>query len=244
MDRQSTISQRSTQRSNTVYLVGCGGVGSWLAQALSKTLEPRDTLILIDGDVLTEKNLDRQLFPASAVGKPKSDILAETLRARCTVKSIPAFFTDTMSFVSEDGIWFVAVDNHPARLAVLHTVDVKGRMAFFAANEYRDAEAYVYYKDWRDTKLDPRSYYPEILTDHTGDPLSPCTGEAQVASPQLAISNMAAATYSMWLYWFWTRESDKLDCDAFFPVKVSSNFSKVKVTTKGDLETHEVGTTV
>ncbi len=41
-----------------IYIIGCGGVGSWLASAVAR-LENPNHLVLVDGDDLEEKNLDR-----------------------------------------------------------------------------------------------------------------------------------------------------------------------------------------
>ena len=49
-----TLSQKS------VLVAGLGGVGSWAAEALARAGVGR--LILIDGDVVTPSNLNRQLF--------------------------------------------------------------------------------------------------------------------------------------------------------------------------------------
>lgn len=67
----------------TVALVGCGGTGSHLAQALARIAvhvraggdPPR--LIFIDGDTVEEKNVGRQLFTPADVGHNKAQVLAE-----------------------------------------------------------------------------------------------------------------------------------------------------------------------
>lgn len=66
-----------------VALVGCGGTGSHIAQALARIAvhaaqggqEPR--LIFIDGDEVEEKNVGRQLFTPHDVGRNKAMALAE-----------------------------------------------------------------------------------------------------------------------------------------------------------------------
>ena len=62
-----------------VILFGCGGVGSWCAEALVRT--GIGAITLVDPDVVAPSNINRQL-PATTltVGLPKVDVLAARLR--------------------------------------------------------------------------------------------------------------------------------------------------------------------
>ncbi len=62
-----------------VILFGCGGVGSWAAEALVRT--GIGAITLVDPDVVAPSNINRQL-PATTltVGRPKVEVLAERLR--------------------------------------------------------------------------------------------------------------------------------------------------------------------
>ena len=61
-----------------VHLVGCGGIGSFVALALAKLGCPH--LCLYDDDRVEEHNVPNQLFRLSDVGRPKVEALAEVLR--------------------------------------------------------------------------------------------------------------------------------------------------------------------
>ncbi len=63
--------------STTVHLVGCGGIGSLVALALSKLGCGR--LELYDDDRVEEQNVPNQLFRTADVGRPKVEALAEIL---------------------------------------------------------------------------------------------------------------------------------------------------------------------
>lgn len=55
-----------------VLVIGCGGLGGYVAEELARLNV--DYLILVDGDYYTESNMNRQigaLFPRSARTKPK-----------------------------------------------------------------------------------------------------------------------------------------------------------------------------
>ena len=64
------------------YLVGCGGTGSWLAPSLgriARTLSRQGkntTLILIDADIVEQKNVLRQNFCDAEIGLNKAQTLA------------------------------------------------------------------------------------------------------------------------------------------------------------------------
>ena len=63
-----------------VVVVGLGGVGSWVAEALARTAIGR--LTLIDGDTVEESNTNRQM-PAmdGYYGQLKTEVMAARLRA-------------------------------------------------------------------------------------------------------------------------------------------------------------------
>lgn len=60
-----------------VVLLGCGGLGSNIAAMLLRS-GVRD-LVLVDSDAVEADNLNRQLFFADQIGRPKVEALAETL---------------------------------------------------------------------------------------------------------------------------------------------------------------------
>ena len=73
--RQEALALR-TQRG--VAIVGCGGVGSWIAYMLALAGVPN--LWLFDGDNVSDHNLNRLLLPPTAIGQPKSTALADAIR--------------------------------------------------------------------------------------------------------------------------------------------------------------------
>jgi len=63
-----------------VVIVGCGGLGGWVAEALARM--GIGQLRLIDGDRFQENNLNRQLAcTEETIGQPKANALARRLRA-------------------------------------------------------------------------------------------------------------------------------------------------------------------
>jgi hypothetical protein len=218
-----------SERPIQAVVIGCGGTGGFLARLLDKTLPRRSVITLYDSDIIEPRNLDRQLFDTSDVGRPKVDALADKLML--DTLAIHSFFTSSLQ-VPKAAHLFCCADNNTARLETIKAADLYGSIAVIMGNEFTDADAYYYSPKWKGTPLDPRSYYPELLNPE--DPHDPnnCTGVALEAAPQLAISNSLAASYAMWLWWFWKHENNITDA---IPVRVSSNFAKIKTITKEQL---------
>ena len=71
------------EREATVALVGCGGTGGFLADALGRLLIGRAArLYLVDPDVVEPHNVARQSFDRHEVGRFKAEVLAERLARR------------------------------------------------------------------------------------------------------------------------------------------------------------------
>ena len=217
---------------SNIYIIGAGGVGSWLAPSLALLTSPQQ-ITVIDADVLEEKNLDRQLFTERDLGRSKAEALAE--RYKCLSRA-EWFCEGLMQFDEDD--WIIAcVDNHMARRAALGECDRHGCRAIFAANETNSAEAYYYQPDWKGSAVDPRVYFPDILTDRSNDPRQRsigCTGEAQQNNPQLVTSNSLAASLAGHLFALWHLRAPQ--CND----KVRSCFPYRLVANRTRLETHLV----
>jgi len=215
---------------NTTYIIGCGGIGSWLATSLSMLIRPPHLLELVDGDKLTGENLSRQLFDGNAIGINKARALAWKLGARIAGYHEGWFSEGMRSF--DYGDWLiVCADNNPARKAALRVCDRDGCSAIIAANETYSSEAYVYTYLWEDTELDPRVYYPEINTDRAGDPRAAaagCTGDAQRDNPQLVSANFSAAALAQNLYVLWAMTKHDHETKSRLPYHYRANMASLE----------------
>ena len=78
-----------------IVVIGIGGVGSWVVEALARNAIGKITLI--DLDVVAESNINRQL-PAlsSTIGKNKIDVMAERIKeinSACEIITIDEFIS-------------------------------------------------------------------------------------------------------------------------------------------------------
>jgi hypothetical protein len=189
---------------NRIHIIGAGGIGGVIIQALSKSrkLIPEHYGVMIwDKDKVEDKNLDRQFFSKSDVGKYKS----KSFGIKYDFEFVTEWFTERSGNIYDNDIIIVCADNNGARLSALNVADRKnGIGVIIGANEYIESQSYIYFKEWNDTSFDPRKYYPELLEHDIHDPTKEqCTGHVLEYTPQLAIANMMAGSFIMMLYYTW-----------------------------------------
>ncbi len=82
-------------RAQRVILFGVGGVGSWCAESLVRS--GVEQLTIVDGDVVNESNINRQLLATqSTLGRVKVEVLRERLldiNPAATITALHRFFT-------------------------------------------------------------------------------------------------------------------------------------------------------
>lgn len=106
---QKTVStqEQYTLFQSTVLIIGCGGLGGFVAEMLTRIGVGK--LILCDGDVFEEHNLNRQNFSSpSALGRFKAEVVKEKLEEinpALHVESITTFFDP-----QKDHQWLLDVD--------------------------------------------------------------------------------------------------------------------------------------
>lgn len=219
---------------NNIYVVGCGGVASWLLPPLLRLLrhqEPLPFVTLLDGDKFEEGNIDRQLFNHNYIGTNKATSLSDLYDdLYYNLDSEETFLTEGTD-ITPNSLLLGCADNHAARRTILYLCDRHNCRAIIGGNEYTDADAYFYEPALKDTPLDPRVYFPDILTDETGDPTRPrsCQGIAQEQTPQLVLANFSAANSMLWLLWFHYVERlrmPKSETYNFWPMRHFNSFSR------------------
>lgn len=126
-DRQKTLQLNQNQ---SVTVVGCGGIGYWVAKLLA--MSGIKKLILFDPDTLEEHNRNRLDVPVRLIGKNKADIAKmaiESLRDDCVVYSFPFKFND----LSDKTDWIVdCTDVSKSQMEVQEIAKKKGSRYFKA----------------------------------------------------------------------------------------------------------------
>lgn len=124
------------ERAATVVLVGCGGTGSFLADAICRLLLGREAQVcLVDPDRVEPHNVGRQAFDRREVGRFKAEVLAERLARRYGREvgyAVEPYDRGRHAGIFAEGVPSAlnllvgAVDNAAARRALAATLDGSG----------------------------------------------------------------------------------------------------------------------
>lgn len=114
----------------TVAVFGLGGVGSYTAEALARA--GIGGLVLVDGDVVSDTNRNRQLIAlCSTVGRPKAEVMAERVRdinPACRVTAAQRFYLPGEGEELLEGCDFAAdaVDTVAAKIGLVEACAARG----------------------------------------------------------------------------------------------------------------------
>jgi hypothetical protein len=110
-----TLNNRFTQHKYTIAIIGCGGTGGYTAEGVCRILPANATLLLVDMDRVEERNLTRQNFTVSDLGKFKSEALALRLCNKYDRAIAYSTMPIGLTQLSYDSVVVACVDNGPAR---------------------------------------------------------------------------------------------------------------------------------
>lgn len=86
-DRQETLDLKTDK---TICIVGCGGIGYWVAKLAA--MSGMEEIYLFDPDTIDESNLNRLDLPINVIGRNKAEITkiaVNMIRSNCMVYSFP-----------------------------------------------------------------------------------------------------------------------------------------------------------
>ncbi|MBV9894280.1 MAG: ThiF family adenylyltransferase [Chloroflexi bacterium] len=116
----------------TIVLVGCGGTGGFVAESLCRLMVGvrRASLFLVDPDRVEQRNVARQAFDRSDVGRFKAEVLAERLSHRfgreigySVLPYDQRIHAEAFGQSTRLGLVIGAVDNAGARSAIARTLE-------------------------------------------------------------------------------------------------------------------------
>lgn len=116
-------------RAASVAVIGCGGVGSYAAEALARAGIGRITLM--DGDTAAPSNLNRQLVAlTSTLGLNKAEVMAERIRdinPNAEVKALAGFYKKDEDLPLSEFDWVVdAIDDVDAKVELIKNAKKDG----------------------------------------------------------------------------------------------------------------------
>lgn len=202
-----------------IVMIGCGGTGGHIAPHLYRllhTLERPVKIIITDGDIVEEKNLVRQNFISSDLGRNKAQVLAERYASAFGMETLyvpefiesedrlieivrpDSFTASPYSYQRTEGLVILigAVDNNKSR-QLCHKVFKQSDNLIYIDSGNGEFTGQVvcgirrkgrtYYKPLGDL-------YPDVLTDTDKFPTELSCAEAAVSAPQTITANITAAT--------------------------------------------------
>lgn len=150
-------------QASTALVVGMGGVGGHVAEALVRTGVGR--LILVDFDVVCITNVNRQIVATrKTVRKSKVQVMAERCRdiaAKVEVEPLDLFYdadTSERIFATNPDVVFDCIDNMTAKVHLLETSVRTGRPVFSAMGA--------------GGRMDPTRVRVSDLSETRGDPFA------------------------------------------------------------------------
>lgn len=159
----------------TYVLVGAGGTGSILYPSLLRYLgathrhRDEDALLaVIDGDTLAYSNLDRQLYPGSAVGANKAEALVALypVPGNLIVTPIPQYLGEDNieKFIQTADTILIAVDNYAVRALINDRVkNLDNATVINGGNEESDGSVQIFVREDGKNITPPLDHcHPEI----------------------------------------------------------------------------------
>lgn len=183
-----------------VTIIGAGGVASYLAPVISRFQVADVHTTIMDGDILEERNIDRQLFSSKDIGRNKALAL---LKYAGLDRAITKFLTPNSvnDLIGADpDVIFCLVDNDKARALTYEVaMDLKVPM-ISAANEMFDASARISLPEFYKTDKCLFNINPDLLSPDPTQGIN-CTGRMTEEFPQLAMANQMAAAFALHLFY-------------------------------------------
>lgn len=202
-----------------ILMLGAGGTGGHIAPHLYRllhTLERPAKVVIADGDIVEAKNLIRQNFISTDLGRNKAQVLADryAMAFGMEVQYIPEFIESedrltelikpdryhtgnySRQYEEEHSILIGAVDNNRSR-QLCHQVFAKSDNLIYIDSgngEYTGQVVCGIRRNGRTYYKPIGDVYTDVLTDTDKFPTELSCAEAAVSAPQSIVANIMAAT--------------------------------------------------
>lgn len=215
----------STRRPVRIVMIGAGGTGGHIAPHLYRllhTLNRPCRFLIIDGDIVEEKNLIRQKFIAADLGRNKAQVLAERYSAAFGMECsfIPEYMEEDDRLIRlvrpervhrgigfNQGQMYVdtcyelviligCVDNNKSRQLCHRVVQQVTPLVYLdAGNGEHTGQVVCGIRAGTRTVFPPvAGLYPDTLEDEDKYPSELSCEEMSISAPQSVVANLTAAT--------------------------------------------------
>lgn len=179
-----------------VHIIGCGAIGSTVAEMLTRLGFPK--LHLYDFDTVTDHNITNQKFRMKDIGEPKVKALADILNEINPDIQLELHDKGWNEYSRITGIVFIAVDSIEIRKEIVQTYKYSKDIVFMTDCRMRLTDAQCYAADWSVEKQIKGFYNSMDFTSEeakASTPVSACGTTLSVTPTvctivSLAISNL------------------------------------------------------
>lgn len=249
-----------------ICVVGCGGTGSSFVELMTRYLSQNfnqsrlkiRNMLLIDGDIVEEKNLRNQAFIKEDVGYPKSAVLADAMNqylsaggATVRWKAYDKYLRSSDELVellkaAKDGYdkdtlycIFGCCDNHNCRLMmeeVFDNISFPNVFLYDSANEFKNGEVVFAHKLGRMIYSPVRSeIFPDIKNGDLRNVTELSCEELNSVAPQhLLVNRMAAQTLMQGFISIFEESSPKFGFCVFNAASMNSQFYERRICEDGE----------
>ncbi len=192
-----------------IVIVGCGGTGSHYIKELGRYLYGNNCLrndeiriILVDGDLVENKNLVRQAFLPQDIGYNKAQVMAEMLSQTygLSIDYYDGYIDcekDIEKLVRDDSLVFLVgcVDNHQCRQSMHNFYMNREHCVYMdSANEYQSGEIVIGLRiGGVEMYPDRAAYFPDVLQEGAVKRSEESCEVLNQVEPQHLLTNQFAA---------------------------------------------------
>lgn len=188
-------------KSKKIIVLGAGGTGGWLLTMLDKLSLPDDSVLIVDGDIVEEKNIIRQAFYPDDVNKYKAEIFADKFGFNYTtdyLDSVEMLKELIDSCEGEIPIVVGCLDNNASRKIVhdLFESEIEDLIWVDSGNAERHGQVYVAVKENGNVIVESPINLDEAFQNYEGDERRPdqiSCAEHSESAPQNIAANLTAA---------------------------------------------------
>ncbi len=195
----------SNESKYSIIVIGSGGTGTYFLKEFSRFiaggLKCISDMYIFDGDVVEDKNLERQSFTKDDVGFNKASVMADALSGAFNLRwvSYSSYLTELEQLTRLERkeitpIIIGCVDNHACRLLLEEYFDKCENICYFdSANEFSTGEVVFGYKINGKVISPYRShYFPKIKETVQKKRTEMSCEELNEVAPQHIATNMCA----------------------------------------------------
>jgi len=221
-----------------IVICGLGGIGSVLANTVSRFLNSNDsfkpiTIKLVDGDDYEYKNVSRQEFYNYG---NKANVKKKELASRFQNINYLDFqmFLDENNIseiVTENSIVFVSVDNHKTRRLVSnYAKKLNDIIIISGGNELTDGNVQIFIrKGGENVTPSLTDYHPEIENPLDKSPDEMSCEELSHSEPQLYFTNFMVAGHMCSAFYNIIERNNYKISEVYFDILSMNSNSKIRV---------------